>query len=186
MRFWFYFGFSFSKLVNWGREWNQTFKLVSLPFSLYITAHKVSSTNHKIRSIITIYFIYCIYLLLFFLLDLQHFSGYCSRDEITSMCSVRNLMWMGTTSGSIKVFHAPTLKVKFTCALEREGPEGKTNCAILDILYVEEMRTVLVANFSGEVWSFYDSIVDDGLRLQCKITLPDDSPCYHLAKVSMS
>ncbi len=66
MRFWFYFGFSFSKLVNWGREWNQTFKLVSLPFSLYITAHKVSSTNYKIRLIITIYFIYCIYLLFLF------------------------------------------------------------------------------------------------------------------------
>ena len=99
------------------------------------------------------------------------------------MCPVRNMMWMGTTSGSIKVFHAPTLKVKFTCTLEREGPEGTTNRTILDILYVEEMRSVLVANFSGEVWSFYDSIVDDGLRLQCKITLADDSPCYHLTKV---
>ena len=114
----------------------------------------------------------------------QLFSGYCSRDEITSMCPVRNQIWMGTSAGAIKIFHAPTLKTKFTCTLETEGPEGTTNRTILDIMYVEERRTVLVANFSGEVWSFYDQIVDDGLKLQCKIELIDWSPCYHLAKVS--
>ena len=93
-------------------------------------------------------------------------------------------MWMGTSAGAIKVFHAPTLKTKFTCTLETEEAEGKTNRTILDILYVEEMRTVLIANFSGEVWSFYDTIVEDGLRLQCKIELSDGSPCYHMCKVS--
>ncbi len=43
----------------------------------------------------------------------------------------------------------------------------------MDILYVEELRTVtvLVANFSGEVWIFDDGIVADGLRMQCKLEL---------------
>ena len=99
------------------------------------------------------------------------------------MCPVKNMMWLGTTSGMVKVFHAPTLKVKFTCTLKKEGPDGTTNRTILDILYVEEKRTVLIANFSGEVWAFYDTIVDDGLRLLCKIALEDDLPCYHMVKV---
>lgn len=100
------------------------------------------------------------------------------------MCPVRNMMWMGTSAGAIKVFHAPTLKTKFTCMLETEGPDGTTSRTILDILYVEEVRTVLVSNFSGEVWSFHDTLVEDGLRLQCKIELNDGFPCYHLVKVS--
>ncbi len=93
------------------------------------------------------------------------------------------MIWMGTSAGAIKIFHAPTLKTKFTCTLETEGPEGTTNRTILDILYVEELRTVLVANFSGEVWIFDDDIVADGLRMQCKLELVDSSPCYHMVKV---
>lgn len=99
------------------------------------------------------------------------------------MCPVHNMMWMGTTAGTIKIFHAPTLKTKFTSTLETDESMGATNRTILDILYVEERRTVMVANFSGEVWCFYDKIVEDGLRLQCKISLSDGSPCYHLVKV---
>jgi hypothetical protein len=60
---------------------------------------------------------------------------------------------------------------------------GTTNRTILDILYVEEMKTVLVSSFSGEVWAFYHILTEDGLRLQRKIELSDGSPCYHLVKV---
>ncbi len=94
------------------------------------------------------------------------------------------MMWMGTSAGAIKVFHAPTLKTKFTCTLMTDEAGTMVNRTILDILYVEQMRTVLVASFSGEIWCFYDSIVEDGLRLQCKIELADGLPCYHMVKVS--
>ena len=98
------------------------------------------------------------------------------------MCPVHNMMWMGTTAGTIKIFHALTLQTKFTSTLETMGA---TNRTILDILYVEERRTVVVANFSGDVWCLYDKIVENGLRLQCKISL-NGSPCYHLVKVRYS
>ena len=89
------------------------------------------------------------------------------------MCAVHNMMWLGTSAGEIKVFNAVTLKIKFICTL--------TASEISNIVHVEEMQTVLVSNSSGEVWSFYDFILDDGMRLQSKVTL-DDSPC-NLIKV---
>ena len=88
------------------------------------------------------------------------------------------MMWMGTSAGAIKVFHAPTLKAKFTCTLISEGMDR----SILSILYVEQTHTVLVAGVTGEVWVFDDTIVENGLKQQWKLGL-DNSLCYHLIKV---
>ena len=92
---------------------------------------------------------------------------------------------MGTLTGVIKVIHAPTLKTKFTCTLETEEAQGKRT--ILDILYVLEMRTVLVTlksdNLVGEVWSFEDTAEEGGYRLKSKIRSSDESPCYNMVKV---
>ena len=115
----------------------------------------------------------------------QTFSGYCTKDEISSICAVRNTMWMGTSSGTLKVFHAPTLKTTFAGRLIMADIENSIKSAILDILYVPETSSVLVANVKGEIWSFYDRIVPGGLKIQDRILLPDYSPCYHMAKVNV-
>ena len=91
-------------------------------------------------------------------------------------------MWMGTSSGTIKVFHSPTLKAKFAGRLEMGG---QSSSAVLDIRHVEETSSVLVATVMGEIWSFYDRIVTGGLRIQDRIILPEMSPCYHLVKVNV-
>lgn len=110
----------------------------------------------------------------------QLFSGHCPSEEITSMCAVHSMVWMGTLAGTLKVFHAPTLKIRFKHTLQSEaGSRGQT---ISDIVHVEEMQTVLVSTSAGEVWSFLNT--SDKLRLQCKIKLTDGLPCHHLVKVS--
>ena len=91
-------------------------------------------------------------------------------------------MWLGTSSGTLKVFHAPTLKAKFAGKLEVDGSGAS---AILDILHVEETASVLVATVGGDIWSFYDRLLPGGLRIQDRIILPDMSPCYHLVKVNV-
>lgn len=116
-------------------------------------------------------------------LFLQAFSGYCSKEEISAMCPVHNNMWMGTSTGTLKVFHAPTLKAKFAGKLEIGN--GQSASLILDILHVEETSSVLVVNTNGEIWSFYDKIVPGGLKIQDRILLPDNNPCFHLTKVNV-
>lgn len=120
-----------------------------------------------------------------FFFALQWFSGHFANEDISSMCAVRNKIWIGTLSGVIKIFHALTLKTKFASTLESKGPGGTFvgGGTILDILYVEEMRTVLVANNSGEIWCFDDTITKEGLRLQKKIDLSYGFALYDLAKV---
>ena len=88
-------------------------------------------------------------------------------------------MWMGTLNGAIIVFHIPTLKRKFTCMLKEEEREMKS---ILDILYVQEKKTVLVTSFDGEIWYFDEHVMNDGLKMmQPKVEL---TRCYHMVKVS--
>jgi len=99
------------------------------------------------------------------------------------MCPVHNNMWMGTSTGTLKVFHAPTLKAKFAGKLEIGN--GQSASLILDILHVEETSSVLVVNTNGEIWSFYDKIVPGGLKIQDRILLPDNNPCFHLTKVNV-
>ncbi len=89
-------------------------------------------------------------------------------------------MWMGTISGTIKVFHAPTLKAKYAGKLAFIGQDAS---AVLHILHVEETSSVLVATVGSDVWSFYDRLVPGSLKIQDKIILPELSPCYHMVKV---
>ena len=95
---------------------------------------------------------------------------------------------MGTTTGTIMVFHAPTLKTKFTGKLTRtpNGEEGSmTGRVILDIRHIAETSSVLVAKVNGEIWSLHDKIVPGGLRIEDQILLPEYSPCYHMVKVKV-
>ena len=87
---------------------------------------------------------------------------------------------MGTIIGGIKIFHARTLQIKFTCTLESEGISG-SKPRVLKIIHVEELRSVLISTSFGDIWSFCDAIVDDCLRLQCKLSI--NSPCNDLLKV---
>ena len=87
---------------------------------------------------------------------------------------------MGTTTGTVKVFHAPTLKAKFTgkLALGRQTPS-----CILDILHVAKASCVLVSTVDGIIWSFHDRLFPQGLMIQSRMTMTDNYPCYHLVEV---
>ena len=81
---------------------------------------------------------------------------------------------MGTYKGVLKVFHGPTLKIKYTCSLDSDDSPRP----VLDILYVQELQTVLVSLTSGGVWSFHDTTMSQRQIKQC-----DDAPCFKMAKV---
>lgn len=91
---------------------------------------------------------------------------------------------MGTTSGTIKIFHAPTLKIRFAGKMEKRG--GTQASTILNILYVEEAASVLVASHNGEIWIFSDQVVPGGLKVRQHVSLPEFCPCFHLVKVPSS
>ena len=86
---------------------------------------------------------------------------------------------MGTTTGTMKVFHAPTLKAKFTGKLSI-GVQ-RPSC-ILDILHIKSLSCVLVSTTAGDIWSFHDGLTANGLVKQCRLTLMDYQ-CYHLVAV---
>ena len=111
---------------------------------------------------------------------LQSFSGYCSKEEVSALCPVKNMMWMGTTTGTIKVFHAPTLQAKFTGKLKIGA--SRPSC-ILNILHIPSMACVLVSTANGDIWSFKDRLTPKGLVKQCRLTLTDNYQCYHLVAV---
>jgi serine/threonine protein kinase len=108
------------------------------------------------------------------------FSGYCSKEEVSALCPVKNMMWMGTTTGTIKVFHAPTLQAKFTGKLIIGA--SRPSC-ILNILHIPSMACVLVSTANGDIWSFQDRLTPKGLVKQCRLTLTDYYQCYHLVAV---
>ena len=98
------------------------------------------------------------------------------------------MIWMGTTTGTIMVFHAPTLKTKFCGKLTgmTDNLEGSmSGRVILDIRHIPETSSVLVAKVNGEIWSLRDKISKGGIRIEDQILLPDYSPCYHMVKVNV-
>lgn len=97
------------------------------------------------------------------------------------MCAVRNMMWVGTVSGEIKIFHASTLQVLYVCTLCDEKVQTDLNLKILAIIYIAKTRTVLISASSGKIWSFFDAIVNDCLRIQQKLKF--NSPCHALSQV---
>ena len=105
--------------------------------------------------------------------------GKLLRGKITTMCAVYNTVWMGTSIGDIRVYHA-TLITSATPNVV----EGQTNVySILDMVHIEERGTVILSNFIGQVWCYDDVLSEDGLRLQCTIELDNGLPCYQLTKV---
>lgn len=87
------------------------------------------------------------------------------------------MMWMGTTAGTLKVFHAPTLRAKFTGKVMIGGIHSS---CILDILHVESASCVLISTACGDIWSFHDGLTTKGLKIQCRLNLIDNYQCYHL------
>ena len=98
-----------------------------------------------------------------------------------ALCPVKNTMWMGTTTGTLKVFHAPTLKAKFTGKLVVDV-SGRPSC-ILNILHIPSISCVLVSTANGEIWSFRDTLTPKGLVIQDQLALTDYYQCYHLVAV---
>ena len=86
---------------------------------------------------------------------------------------------MGTYKGVLKVFHGPTLKIKYTCSLDWDD----SPTPVLDVLYVQELQTVLVSHSSGGVWYFNVTTVKDISQSQQRIYQCDKSPCFKMAKV---
>ena len=131
---------------------------------------------------ISYYMLQCImkYIHYALLFPQQSFTGYCSKEEVSALCPVKNTMWMGTTTGTLKIFHAPTLKAKFTGKLI--VGVGRPSC-ILNILHVPSASCVLVSTANGVIWAFQDTLTGNGLVIQCRLTLTDYYQCYHLVAV---
>jgi len=89
-------------------------------------------------------------------------------------------MWMGTTSGELMVFNSRTFQRIFGCTLLNENRKNDASAAVLKIIHVEEVRSVVVSTHS-DVWSFFDMVVDDCLKLQY-IASPGSS-CHDFVKV---
>lgn len=101
------------------------------------------------------------------------------------MCPIRNAIWMGTSRGSIRVIHAPTLSIKYSNKLYKEesGP-----AAILKILHVQEEECVFVTVHQAEIWCFHDRLVGEPPNLIPKQRIKTDDrddggPVYDMAKV---
>lgn len=111
----------------------------------------------------------------------QAFSSYNS-DEISTICPVRNTMWIGTAKGILKLKHAPTLTTKFKGYLRTDGLQPPF---ILNIVHIAEKSSVLVSTDKGEVWAFEDKLTPKGLVIQERLRLPDQTNCYQMMAVNI-
>lgn len=121
-----------------------------------------------------------------FSFNVQRFFGYVGDEEIQVLCPIRNAVWMGTSKGSIRIVHAPTLAVKYSSRLVRDDEQGHS--PILKILHVEEESCVLVTSHNSEVWCFYDTLVGEPSSLikRQKIVMDDREDCgpvYDMVKI---
>lgn len=107
-----------------------------------------------------------------------------SINEVSALCAVKNMIWIGTSFGEIEIFDAKTRKKIFRCLLLSEDSRQKLKNGILKILHIEENRTVVVSDSSGHIWMFHDRIKDNCLSLQYHDSL--EFPCYALIKVNNS
>lgn len=93
---------------------------------------------------------------------------------------------MGTSRGSIRVIHAPTLTVKYSNQLYKDEALGPA--AILKILHVQEKECVFVTVHQSEIWCFHDRLVGKPPNLIPKQRIKTDDrddggPVYDLVKV---
>ena len=119
---------------------------------------------------------------------IQIFSGFCSKDEVRAICPVGNTVWMGTSTGTLKIFHAPTLQVQYARQLDVEMEFWDTP-GIIEIRHVKEACSVLVATGKGEIWSILDHVVSGGLKIQDRILPPSNTTnitCNRMVTVNYS
>ena len=92
---------------------------------------------------------------------------------------------MGTSTGTLKIFHAPTLHAsKFDLEVE-----GLQTSSIIEISHVKEACSVLVATGKGEIWSFIDHLISGSLKMLDRILPPSnktDITCNRMVTVSYS
>ena len=110
----------------------------------------------------------------------------CS-DQITAICPVRNMMWIGTTNGILKLKNTSTLNTKFKGELKSEGEQPLTprNTHVLSIAHVEQTSSVIVSTNVGEIWVFSDKLTDKGLVIEEHVILKDRTNCYQMAVVEV-
>ena len=78
-----------------------------------------------------------------------------AKEEIHSMCLIRNTTWMGTSTGTLRIIHAPTLKVQHSWKLPYRDNKPSS---ILKILHVQEKSCVLVTTHGADIWSMHDQV----------------------------
>ena len=104
-----------------------------------------------------------------------------SNDQITTICPVRNMMWIGTTKGILKLKHAPTLRTMFKGDLTTAGRAT----TVLTIAHVQKVSTVLVTTNTNEIWAFNDTLTPEGLIIEERMSLERGTNCYQLAVVEV-
>ena len=109
------------------------------------------------------------------------------RDQITAICPVRNMMWIGTTNGILKLKNTSTLNTKFKGELKTEGeqPLSPRNTHVLSIAHVEQTSSVIVSTTMGEIWAFNDKLTENGLMIEEHMILNERANCYQMAVVEV-
>ena len=107
-----------------------------------------------------------------------------SHDQITTICPVHDMMWIGTTKGILKLKHAPTLSTKFKGELKTEG-RSIEETFVLSIAHVEQTSSVLVSTNAHEIWAFSDKLTNEGLVIEERMRLADGTNCYQMIIVEV-
>ena len=107
----------------------------------------------------------------------QTFTGYLSREEVFAVCPVMNTMWVGTTSGKLKLYHAPTLRCEYV------GQLTSDKASILDIVHVKEVSAVMVTTSQGDIFVFHDQLHPRGLLIEEQLCLGSELTVFHLSTV---
>ena len=107
-----------------------------------------------------------------------------SRDQIMAICPVRNLMWIGTAKGILKLKHARSLNTKFKGELKTDG-KSASNTFVLAIVHVEKTSSVLVSTNAGEIWGFSDRLTKEGLVIEERMKLSQGTNCYQMVVVEV-
>ena len=108
------------------------------------------------------------------------------RDQITAICPVRNMMWIGTAEGILKIKHTTTLNTKFKGELKpEEEPPSPRNTHVLAIVHVEKKSSVIVSTDTGEIWAFSDKLTREGLVIEEHMRLQVGKSCYQMVVVEV-
>ena len=94
------------------------------------------------------------------------------------------MMWIGTTKGILKLKHAPTLTTKFKGELKAED-RSLDKTYVLNITHVKQESSVLVSTDANEIWAFNDKLTPEGLIVQERMSLSQDTNCYQMAVVEV-